>query len=169
MAGSDHSKSLDERIARIEAVEAIKVLKYRYFRACDAKDPKGFRAAFIDKGAIIDYGVMGSFDDADGIAAVFENIALRKVDGKHLILDMHHGIHPDIRITGDGAAEGNWTLRFRQINLHDMTEKVAAVEYADEYVVENGQWKISKCVSTELWSIGQPLPAGFTITDNLVQ
>lgn len=167
MTGMTVGLSLEERIARIEAVDAIKVLKYRYFRACDAKDPVGFRAAFIDKGAIIDYGVMGSFDDADGIAAVFEKIALHKVDGKHLILDMHHGLHPDIRLTSDSTAEGNWTLRFRQLNLHDMTEKVAAIEYADEYVIENGEWKISKCVSTELWSIGQPLPEGFTITDNV--
>lgn len=159
--------SLEERITRIEAVEAIKVLKHRYFRACDAKDPVGFRAAFVDNGAIIDYGVMGSFDDADGIAAVFERIALHQVDGKHLILDMHHGLHPDIRLTGDSTAEGNWTLRFRQLNLHDMTEKVAAIEYADEYVIENGEWKISQSVATELWSIGRPLPEGFTITDNV--
>ncbi|QNG21630.1 nuclear transport factor 2 family protein [Rhodococcus triatomae] len=142
---------------RLLAVEAIKALKYRYFRACDAKDPAVFRECFIDSGASIDYGALGAFDDADAIAEVFERIALHKVDGRHAILDMHHGIHPVIDVLSPTAATGSWTLAFRQVNLVEQTEKVLSGEYEDEYVVENGVWKMSQCHFTRTWEITRPL------------
>lgn len=161
------TRSLEQRIADIERIAAIKQLKYRYFRACDAKQPDAFRASFIDTGADIDYERMGKFDDADGIADVFRKFALARVDGHHVVLDMHHSIHPDISLLSDTSAIGRWTLRFRQINLVDRTEKLAAIEYDDAYLVENGQWKISKCHAHTLWSITRPLPDGAVVDDAL--
>lgn len=146
--------SLEERIAN---VEAIKALKYRYWRACDAKDPKVFRECFIASGASIDYGALGSFDDADQIAEVFTQIALQQVDGMHVVLDMHHGMHPDITVREDGSASGKWTLKFRQVNLVERTETVMSGEYDDDYVVEDGRWKMSKCHFRRSWAITRPL------------
>lgn len=160
-------QTLEQRIARLEAVEAIKALKYRYWRACDGKDPEGFRAAFIATGAAIDFGPLGAFDDADPIAEIYQAIALRKRDGKHLILDMHHGLHPDIQLTSDSTATGAWTLRFRQLNLADNTEKVGSVEYDDQYVIEDGVWKISSCTAVDVWSVTRPLGEGAVVVDNL--
>ncbi|PTR24129.1 SnoaL-like protein [Rhodococcus sp. OK519] len=160
-------ENIEQRIARLEAIEAIKALKYRYWRACDGKDADGFRASFVARGASIDYGRMGAFDDADGIAAVYRAVALQKEGERHLILDMHHGLHPDIRLTSDTTAEGTWTLRFRQLNLRDRTEKVCAVEYDDAYVTEDGQWKISRCHATELWAVIRPLDSEAIVTENL--
>lgn len=145
-----------QRIARLEAVEAIKALKHRYLRACDAKDPKTFRDCFVTVGATVDYGVLGSFD-ADGMAAVFEKIALQKVDGKNVVLDMHHGTHPDITVHAAGHASGRWTLKFRQVNLLEKTETVMTGEYDDEYIVEDGRWKIAACRFRQYWSITRPI------------
>lgn len=161
------SPTLEQRIARMEAVEQIKALKYRYWRACDGKDPVGFRSAFVAVGAAIDFGPLGSFDDADPITDIYTKIALRKQDGKHLILDMHHGLHPDIVLTSDTTASGSWTLRFRQLNLVERTEKVAAIEYDDRYLVEDGVWKIAACTATDLWSITRPLGDDVIVSDNL--
>ncbi|MFA1558936.1 nuclear transport factor 2 family protein [Actinomadura chokoriensis] len=151
------SPDLAERIARLEAIEDIKALKHRYLRACDAKDPGEFRACFIASGASIDYGRLGSFDDADGIARVFERIALQQVDGKNVILDMHHAMHPDITVHSATGASGRWTLKFRQVNLLDGTETVTTGEYDDEYVIEDGRWKMSKCHFNRYWSITRPI------------
>ena len=153
---TDTAPDLAARITRLEAIAAITALKHRYFRACDAKDPAGFRDCFLAAGAELDYGSLGAHD-ADGMAAVFTSIALRRVDGKPVVLDMHHGVHPDITVHDDTTASGRWTLRFRQLNLLARTETVATGEYADEYRVEDGQWKIARCTFTQLWSLTRPL------------
>lgn len=154
--------NVEQRLEALQQIEAIKALKHRYFRACDAKDPDTFRACFITAGADIDYGPLGSFtgpDQADQIAAVFARIALRTVDGKPVILDMHHGLHPDIRLAAAGRASGNWTLKFRQLNLADRTERLLTGEYDDDYVIEDGVWKIARCHFRQLWSMTRPLGA----------
>ena len=150
---------------RLEQIEAIKTLKYRYWRACDAKDPQGFRAAFIAKGATLDYGRLGRFDDVEPMAQIFTQFALQKVDGKHVIFDMHHGLHPDITLTSDTTATGRWTLRFRQVNLIDNIETVSTGEYYDEYVIEDGEWKTSHCAFTETWSVTRPLDPAAVVTE----
>ncbi|WP_137724861.1 nuclear transport factor 2 family protein [Prescottella subtropica] len=158
-------RTIEQRIADLERIEAIKNLKHRYLRACDAKDPETFRACFVDRGARIDYGPLGQFDDADPIAEIFRSIALQKVDGRHVILDMHHAFHPEITLHGDESASGKWTLAFRQVNLIDNTETVRSIEYVDEYVVENGAWKMSACASNVLWSMTRPLGEGTVVTE----
>ncbi|MEV0365971.1 nuclear transport factor 2 family protein [Nocardia fusca] len=144
------------RLTVLEAIEAIKALKHRYFRACDAKDPARFRACFVTEGAVLDYGELG-VSDADGMAAVFESIALRQVDGKHVVLDMHHGMHPDITVHVDGTASGQWTMQFRQVNLLDHTDTLSTGEYEDSYVLEDGRWKIAASRFRRLWSITRPV------------
>ncbi|MEW2352873.1 nuclear transport factor 2 family protein [Spirillospora sp. NPDC029432] len=152
-------EALERRIARLEAVEAIKALKYRYWRSCDGKDPEAFRSCFVRKGASVDYGRLGRFDDADPIAEIFADVALLRRDGRYVILDMHHGLHPEITLHGDGTAAGRWTLRFRQINLAEGTETVMTGEYDDRYVVEDGEWRMSQSHFAMLWSRTLPLPA----------
>ncbi|MGN0119449.1 MAG: nuclear transport factor 2 family protein [Streptomyces albidoflavus] len=160
--------TLEERIAALEAVEAIKRLKYRYLRACDRKEPEVFRDCFVASGAVLDYGEkIGQFRDADGIRAVFEAIALKKVDGKHVVFDMHHAVHPDIALTSSTTAEGEWSLRFRQVNTERGTETVGAVEYSDSYEVEDGQWRIRRCEVRELWTMTTTLPEGTRVRGEL--
>ena len=156
---------LAQRIDALEQIEAIKTLKHRYWRACDGKDPKTFRDCFIRSGASIDYGRLGAFDDADPMTEIFTRVALHTVDGKHVIYDMHHGMHPEIALTGERAAVGRWTLRFRQVNLLDRTETLSTGEYDDEYLLEDGEWKMSKCHFTETWSITRPLVADTVVAE----
>lgn len=151
-------RSLEQRVAELEAVAAIQALKYRYWRACDAKDPAGFRECFIARGAEIDFERMGQFTDADAIAEVFRRVALRTDGaGQPLVLDMHHGMHPDIIVLDATTAAGTWTLRFRQLDLTARTEKVAAIEYDDTYTLEHGTWRMSSSRARTRWSLTRPL------------
>ena len=138
-------------------IEAIKQLKYRYWRACDAKDVKGFRDCFVARGARIDYGPLGTFDDAEPMAKIIERVALHKVDGEYVVFDMHHGHHPDITLVSETVATGRWTLEFRQLNLLDRTETLMTGEYEDEYIVESGKWKIAASTLTVRWTLRRPL------------
>jgi hypothetical protein len=160
MAEDAGDRSLEQRVADLERIESIKALKYRYWRACDAKDPAAFRDSFTKGPASIDYGSLGTFEDADALTRVFGEIALRKVGGEYAVLDMHHGFHPVITVLNDSAATGIWTLRFRQLNRIDNTELLMAAEYDDEYVVEDGQWKMVKSHVRTLWTVLRPLPEG---------
>ncbi|MDL4818393.1 nuclear transport factor 2 family protein [Actinomadura opuntiae] len=160
MAEVAAERSLEQRTADLERVEAIKALKYRYWRACDGKDPAAFRDCFVSGPASIDYGSLGTFEDADELARVFAEIALSKVDGRYAVLDMHHGFHPVITLIDDVSASGVWTLRFRQVNRVDGTELLMTAEYDDAYVLEDGRWKMAKSHVRPLWTIRRPLPEG---------
>lgn len=155
------------QIAALAAVSDITALKHNYWRACDAKDVNGFRASFIAEGAVIDYGALGRFDDAAPMVAIFERVALAKVDGRHVVLDMHTGGHPDIEVTGPDSARGSWSLRFRQVNTVQRTETVSVGEYHDEYRLEDGKWRMSVCRFTQHWSIMRPLGDDVVVSEGV--
>lgn len=161
--------TLEQRIARIEARQAIEDLKYRYWRACDGKQPAAFRSCFVKEGADLDYGpAMGKFDTPEALTAIFDRLALAKENGKHIVFDMHHGLHPHVEFISDTEAVGAWTMRFRQLNLKANTEKVLCGEYDDRYVVEDGEWKLQKHHFIVLWSITKPLAEDAVVEDYLV-
>lgn len=165
---SPTTPSLADRLARLEAIEEIRSLKHRYLRACDLKEPETFRDCFVAHGASVDYGPrIGRFEDAEGITQVYRTIALERVDGDYNILDMHHGLHADIDVISPVEATGRWTLRFRQVDRRAGTERVSTIEYADTYVVEEGQWRIRSCQVRTLWTVVAPLPEGFEIIETL--
>lgn len=153
------SESLEWRVRRLESVEQIKALKHRYWRACDAKDVEGFRGCFIGSGATVGLGAIGSFDDAADAARTFNEKARSTVDGEFAGYDMHHGLHPDITVTSAATANGRWTLRMRHVNRVQRFEVVLAGEYDDDYVMEDGEWKISRSEFSTLWTLRRPLPA----------
>lgn len=166
------------------ARDAIEQLKYRYWRACDAKDPRGFRECFIASGGVLDFGPLGR-TDPDTMVGIFEQIALATAaDGGPRILDMHHGFMPTITVEpggprGEGGvgseangagsageptrATGTWTLQFRQIDRDKGTETLSTGEYSDVYVVEDGRWVMAECLFTPGWSITREL-TGATVT-----
>jgi hypothetical protein len=160
--------SLARRLDAFEARTAITELKHRYWRACDAKDPVSMRACFVDEGADIDVGPLGRFGDADALVAIFERIALRRLDdGSYRILDMHHGMHEELELTSPTTASGRWTLRFRQVDRVARTQRVAAVEYDDDYRLGRDGWRIARSHARELWSVVTPLADTATIEEHI--
>ena len=55
------------------ARDAIEQLKYRYWRACDAKDPDGFRDCFVATGGELDFGPLGR-PDPDTMVGIFRKM-----------------------------------------------------------------------------------------------
>ncbi|GAA3508806.1 nuclear transport factor 2 family protein [Dietzia aurantiaca] len=155
---------------------AIEQLKYRYWRACDAKDSRGFRECFVTSGGVLDFGPLGR-TDPDTMVGVFQKIALATAaDGGPRILDMHHGFMPsiDVEVPAGGGqptrATGTWTLQFRQVDRDNGTETLSTGEYSDVYVVEDGRWVMTECLFTPGWSVTRTLDdATVTYPDVVVE
>jgi hypothetical protein len=143
--------------AALVATKAIEALKYRYWRACDAKDPQGFRDCFVRSGAKVDYGALGSFDDVGPMVAIYEQVALERHDDGYRLLEMHHGFMPDITVLSDSEAEGTWSLRYRCIDLVGRTDTTMTGVYDDRYTVEDGRWKMSASRFVVSWTLTVPL------------
>jgi hypothetical protein len=131
--------TIEARLRRLEDLEEIRALKSRYFHACDRKDPQGMRACFKDGPVHIDYGAVGTFDNADALAKVFEDIGCHE----HMV-EMHHGMNPQIELLEATRARGTWKLHYFLINTQDRSVTQLGGYYEDEYQVQDGLWKISR-------------------------
>jgi hypothetical protein len=129
---------MEQRLQRLEDAEAIRTLKARYLFCCDRKDPAGMRACFADGPVKIDYGAVGSFDTADALVKVFTEIGCHP----HMV-EMHHGMNPQIEVLDAAHARGTWGLHYFLINTQTQGITQLAGYYEDEYRKVNHAWKIS--------------------------
>ncbi len=131
------SESLEKRLAQLEAIEQIRTLKSRYLACCDAKDPEGMRACFADGRVHIDYGAVGTFDNADDLKTLYTQMACHP----HMV-EMHHGSNPRIEMIDASHARGRWALTYQLINTQMNTLTQLGGEYEDEYQLFGSEWKI---------------------------
>ena len=137
--------TLEQRVAALEAIEQIRELKARYLACCDAKNPAGMRACFVDGPVKIDYGVIGTFDRADALVDIFKQIGCHP----HMV-EMHHGVNPQIELLDSEHAKGHWGLHYQLINTNDKTLTQLGATYDDEYRKTAEGWKMvaTRCVVT---------------------
>src|ERR1051326_1754244 len=133
------SDNVQKRLQRLEDLDAIRALKARYFFCCDRKDPKGMRACFADGPVHIDYGVVGTFDRADALVKVFTEIGCHDY-----MVEMHHGMNPQVELVNDTTARGTWSLHYFLINTQTKGLTQLAGYYEDEYKKAGGAWKIAR-------------------------
>ncbi len=129
--------TLELRLQALEDIEAIRSLKARYLSACDRKDPKGMRACFADGPVNIDYGAIGTFDNADTLVALYAQIACHP----HMV-ELHHGVNPQIEIQDATTASGTWGLHYCLINTQANNATQLAGYYEDGYRKVGGAWKM---------------------------
>ena len=145
---------LAQRLQKLEDADAIRALKSRYFACCDAKDSAGMRAAFADGPVHIDYGVIGTFDRADALVKIFQEIGCHDY-----MVEMHHGVNPQIEVLDAERARGSWGLHYFLINTRDQTLTQLGGTYDDEYRKTASGWKITRtrfvATSTLVLNIGE--------------
>jgi uncharacterized protein (TIGR02246 family) len=132
---------MDERelLQRLSDIEEIKQLKARFFRALDHKDWDAYGQAFasdahleVPEGNVSEHGRDAIVASVSGVLASTRTV--------------HHGHMPEIEITGNGTARGTWAMfdyvefppadRGRRVGLQGYGH------YTEEYVREDGQWRI---------------------------
>jgi hypothetical protein len=136
---------LEARLRALEDLEQIRALKARYLFSCDSKNPQAIRDCFVPGEVLIDYGAIGVFRHRDGLVELFTRLACHA----HIV-EMHHGVNPQIVVTGEKQAHGTWDLFYHQINIVDNRLTQLGAYYEDEYRKIDGEWKISRtrCVVT---------------------
>lgn len=138
---------LEKRIRVLEDVESIKKLKHRYFYCIDHKLWEELANCFTE----------------DFVSEFYPDAPLlvnRKFEGKMNfinyikelmeIITIHQGHNSDIQITTDTTAKGKWALNDNLFDTKRNTHMTGWGNYEEEYVKENGKWKIKKLKLTYL-------------------
>jgi SnoaL-like domain len=121
----------------LDDVESIRRLKYAYFRLLDSKQFRELGKLFVAEGTTA-YEA-GSLHQTGRDAIVDFLISSLGDPG---IVTFHTGHHPEIDVGPDGTATGIWYLEDRVIvPAFDLVLGGTAL-YEDEYVVEDGEWRI---------------------------
>lgn len=145
--------ALEARIQSLEDLEAIKRLKHRYLRALDTKAWDEL-AATLTEDATTEYadGEL-RFQGRDAIVAFLKATPLAQPEG---FVGVHHGVQPEIDLTGPRSARGIWALYNYLIHKRAEQGLRLCAFYHDEYVKQEDGWRIRttgyRRVFEETWS-----------------
>ena len=134
-----------------EDIEQLKQLKARYFRLMDQKHWDEWNAVFTDDVTAVYQGVPGANKSA-GLTELHCNgrtDLVAKVSGfLSRGISIHHGHMPEIELTTATTARGIWAM-VDYLLLPEFTFKGYG-HYNEDYVKENGQWKMKRILLTRL-------------------
>ena len=131
-------------------LEAIRRLKARYFRLLDTQDWENWTSCFTTDVVAIFEGAPRSSNDQPTENRVEGNELLAELCAQLLdgATTVHQGYMPEIELTSEAIATGIWSMydnvRFPTCNFKGWGH------YHDEYVKEDGQWRIKKTHLTRL-------------------
>jgi hypothetical protein len=118
-------------------LEAIKRLKYRYMRCVDRKLWDEIVECFIGDATCSYSDGKYSHQGRDAIVRF-----LRDSMGADSFHSSHRVHHPEITLTGERTATGIWALEDVVIETKWQVTIRGAAFYEDEYVKQDGHWKI---------------------------
>lgn len=134
------SEDLSTRIAKLEAAEAIRSLKARYAKACDiGYSPEAMRPLFTEDAVWSDVNerFTGTHEGRDAICDFFAGASER------ISWAGHYMIGPDINVADDlENATGTWYL-WQPCTVDGEAAWIVGT-YADQYRLEDGDWKIAR-------------------------
>ena len=118
-------------------IESIKQLKYKYMRCLDQKLWSEMAECFTEDASSAYSGGKYAYEGRDAILEFLE-----KSMGHEEFLSSHRVHHPEIQLTSATSATGVWALEDVVIDTRfDITIRGAAF-YEDEYVKQDGHWRI---------------------------
>jgi hypothetical protein len=126
---------LERRVQVLEDIESIKRLKAKYWNSVDNKQWEALSECLSD-----DYQFesphLGAMEGRSFIVKVLKR-AMKDIK------TVHQGHNPEIDIDSPASARGRWALNDR-VETPDGGFFSGYGHYEDEYVKENGSWKIKK-------------------------
>jgi len=135
---------LEARIRVLEDIEAIRKLKAKYWRTIDKKLWDENLQCFTEDFVLEASGgtrVVGGRAFVEFLKGMFDRTT---------IVTTHQGHQAEIEITSETTARAIWVLRDHIVDWDGKTEMRGRGHYEDEYVKENGAWKIRHTTLTYL-------------------
>jgi len=151
---------LEAEIRVLKDIEAIKRLKHKYCRCIDTKLWDELIDCFSGDASAEYYRPEWQFHGAKAIVQW-----IREADGRDYIHGVHQCHNPEIDVTGDTTAKGVWALYSYSVDRQaDRVSRFVGL-YHDEYIKENGVWKIKSTKSSyiirEIWDRAPKLSTQF--------
>lgn len=132
---------LEARVRALEDLEAIRRLKYRYLRALDTKQWDEL-ADTLAPDVVTEYADgQYRFEGRDAVIAFLRATPLAQEGG---MIGVHHGVQPEIDLTGPDSARGTWALYNYLIHRDAGQGLRLCAFYHDEYVRTDGTWRIRR-------------------------
>ncbi len=128
---------LERKIQELQDIEAIKKLKARYWNSVDAQRWDDLADCFVED-TVFETSFFGRMEGKNHIIRVLKR-AMKNVK------TAHQGHNPEIEIISDSAASGRWALNDCVGTLGRQFSRGYG-RYEDDYVKDNGAWKIKKSV-----------------------
>ncbi len=149
-------RTIEERLAELEAIDEIHRLKAAYCTHCDDGYAPDALADLFTRDGVIDAGPFGRHAGRDAIRRYFEAISKTIVFAAHLVTN------PVISIEGERAT-GRWRLLVTATMLRDGKKEAVWIlgDYRDDYAREEGRWRFAN-VDLEINFIA-PYDAGWPI------
>jgi hypothetical protein len=131
-------------VARLVALEDIRQLKARYFRNMDQKRWDDMREVFSRD---------AHFEPGRFVIKGRDRIVEYMREALHPLRTVHHGHMPEITVTGPATAHGIWALWDYVEWPADGADRQGLYgygHYEEDYVVEDGAWRIARLLLTRL-------------------
>ena len=138
-------EELKKRVRALEDTEAIRGIRNKYFRCLDGRLWDEMAECFTDDVSAKYFNGEFKFEGKEALLGFF---SMGLTDD---LLGMHHGHHPEIEITSETTARGTWGLYNYLIDKRNNRGQRIAGVYQDEYVKENGQWKIKSIACNQIF------------------
>jgi len=148
----DELQELRARVRALEDIEAIRKLKARYWLSIDRKLWDEFGECFTED-AVMDVPPVTHWQGKKEIVQSLSKILAS-------FITVHQGHHSDIELTSDTTAKGIWAMYDNLQDKHLNTKMEGYGFYEDEYVKENGRWKIKKLKLTRFFTQNQRIDLG---------
>lgn len=134
---SDTERLIRELVDR----EQLKELRARYFRFLDLRDLDGFASVFTQDAVL-------EVPEVDLVFRGREEISSKVLASVHGAVSAHHGHTHELTITGPDTATGIWAMQdiveWPRAASGERVGITGVGHYHDEYVREDGQWRIAK-------------------------
>ena len=136
----------EKALAELLDKKAIEELRYKYWFAILDKDIDALLSVFADD-VKLEYGFGIELNSKDEIRSFFQQL----LGAESLKAQVPRGANGLIELTSDTTGKGRWLVEAISLNNDAEKASLASVQYFEDYVKIDGDWKLSRMKNDYLY------------------